>query len=109
MKVVRVESSTTLCATSGYIHIMGNRDVRNRWIRENPLFVGDTELGERIVTPVALLGDYPPRQFWMDAVTGSIYHKDGRCLTSSNLHLTNVRKEKGLDDRLRHIHTGDRS
>ena len=108
MKVVRVESSTILCATSGLFHALGTREQKNKWIRENPLFVGDTELGERIVTPVAILGDYPPRQFWMDATTGSIYRKTGECLTSSNLHLTNVRKAKDLDERLRKLNIGDR-
>ena len=104
---VRVESSTVLCSVQVFTP-NGTREHKNKWIKSHPLFLGDTELGERVVTPVSILGDREQTQYWMDAITGSLYRKDGRCLTSSFLHLTNVRKEDGLDARLKKINPVDK-
>lgn len=107
MKEVNVTSSTVLCSTNVF-NPTSTREYKNRWIREHPLFLGSTELGDRIVTPVAIVGDASGKQHWMDVITGSLYTKQGRCLTSSNIHLTNVRKEDGLDVRLRRINPFDK-
>lgn len=107
LNAVRVESATVLCSTQVFSPA-GTREHKARWIREHPLFVGDTELGERVVTPVAILGDDKATQYWMDAITGSLYRKDGRCLTSSNIHLTNVCKKDGLEARLRAVNPFDK-
>lgn len=100
-------SSTMLCSINVFNPVSG-REYKAKWIRENPLFLGDTELGERIVTPVAIVGDPSGKQHWMDVITGSLYTKDGRCLTSTNIHLTNVRKAEGLEARLRAINPFDK-
>jgi hypothetical protein len=44
---------------------------------------------------------------WMDAVTGSLYTPKGNCLSSSHLHLSNVRAEKDLAIRLKKVSTED--
>jgi len=103
---VRVAESTLLYSTEVFVPT-GTKDTKNKWIASHALYVGDTELGERIVTPVCILGDMKKNPLWMDAVTGSLYTVKGDCLSSSNLHLTNVRTEQGLDIRLKKVSTED--
>ena len=103
---VRVAESTLLYSTEVFVPT-GTKDTKNKWIASHALYVGDTELGERIVTPVCILGDMKKNPLWMDAVTGSLYTIKGDCLSSSNLHLTNVRTEQGLDMRLKKVTTED--
>ena len=103
---VRVAESTLLYSTEVFVPT-GTKDTKNKWIASHVLYVGDTELGERIVTPVCILGDMKKNPLWMDAVTGSLYTVKGDCLSSSNLHLTNVRTEQGLDIRLKKVSTED--
>lgn len=103
---VRVADSTLLYSTDVFVPT-GTRDTKNKWIYSHALYVGDTELGERIVTPVCVLGDMKKTPLWMDAVTGSLYTPKGNCLSSSNLHLSNVRVGKDLDIRLKKVSTED--
>lgn len=103
---VRVADSTLLYSTDVFVPT-GTRDTKNKWIYSHALYVGDTELGERIVTPVCIFGDMKKTPLWMDAVTGSLYTPKGNCLSSSNLHLSNVRVGKDLDIRLKKVATED--
>ena len=107
MKSVRVAESTLLYSTEVFVPT-GTRDTKNKWIRNHALYIGDTELGSRIVTPVSILGDMKQRPYWMDAVTGSLYTPKGQCLSSSHLHLKNVRSEPDLDIRLKQVTTEDK-
>lgn len=103
---VKVAESTLLYSTEVFVPT-GTRDTKNKWINNHALYLGDTELGERIVTPVCIVGDMKKNPLWMDAVTGSLYTPKGNCLSSSNLHLSNVRTEKDLDIRLKKVSTED--
>jgi hypothetical protein len=103
---VKVADSTLLYSTEVFVPT-GTKDTKNKWIRNHALYLGDTELGERIVTPVCILGDMKKTPLWMDAITGSLYTPKGNCLSSSNLHLSNVRVEKDLDIRLKKVSTED--
>lgn len=103
---VRVAESTLLYSTEVFVPT-GTKDTKNKWIRNHALYIGDTELGQRIVTPVCIVGDMKKNPLWMDAITGSLYTPKGQCLSSSNLHLRNVRTEKDLDIRLKKVSTED--
>ena len=103
---VRVAESTLLYSTEVFVPT-GTKENKNNWIKKHALYIGDTELGERIVTPVCILGDVNKNPLWMDTVTGSLYTAKGDCLSSSHLHLTNVRTEPGLDIRLKKVSTED--
>ena len=103
---VRVAESTLLYSTEVFVPT-GTKDTKNKWIASHALYVGDTELGERIVTPVCILGDMAKNPLWMDTVTGSLYTAKGDCLSSSHLHLSNVRAEKDLAIRLKKVSTED--
>ena len=103
---VRVAESTLLYSTEVFVPT-GTKDTKNKWIANHALYVGDTELGERIVTPVCILGDMAKNPLWMDTVTGSLYTAKGDCLSSSHLHLSNVRAEKDLAIRLKKVSTED--
>ena len=59
------------------------------------------------MTPVCIVGDMKKNPLWMDAITGSLYKPKGNCLSSSHLHLRNVRAEKDLDIRLKKVATED--
>lgn len=107
MKSVRVAESTLLYSTEVFVPT-GARETKNKWIRNHALYIGDTELGARIVTPVSILGDMKQRPYWMDAITGSLYTPRGHCLSSSHLHLKNVRSEPDLDVRLKQVTTEDK-
>lgn len=107
LKQIKVADSTLLYSTEVFVPT-GTRDTKNKWIRHHALYVGDTELGERIVTPVCILGDIKKTPLWMDAITGSLYTPKGTCLSSSNLHLTNVRRGLDLDVRLKKVTTEDK-
>ena len=103
---VRVAESTLLYSTEVFVPT-GTKDTKNKWIRNHALYIGDTELGQRIVTPVCIVGDMNKNPLWMDAITGSLYTPKGNCLSSSNLHLCNVRTEQDLDIRLKKVATED--
>jgi hypothetical protein len=53
---VRVAESTLLYSTEVFVPT-GTKENKNNWIKKHALYIGDTELGERIVTPVCILGD----------------------------------------------------
>ena len=94
---IKVSSSTVLCSIECFSP-NGQKQTRREWIKNHELYAGMTTLGERVVTPVTILGDPQKNIFAMDAVTGSLYEpKSGRCLTSSNLKLIGVYKKPGLD------------
>lgn len=59
------------------------KDVKRRWLDQHDLWVAEISGVKRVFTPVVLAGVL----LWMDAVTGSVYLGDGRCMTSDVLNI----------------------
>lgn len=70
-----------------------NRQPKADWVYRHKVSIGTLSTGDkRHVTKVKALSDVTKKQeeFWMDCITGTLYNKEGRCLSSEVLHLLNV-------------------
>lgn len=78
----------------------GKKAAKLEWLDHHELFEGETELGPRIMTPVTLMGDLDHTVFMMDAITGSLYNKRGRCMTSPYITMKSLSQPSELAERL---------
>ena len=96
---VEIIDSTILCSKQVF-GTDGKKPAKMEWLKHHELYEGETELGPRIMTPVTLVGDVNNIVLMMDAVTGSLYNKRGRCMTSSYLTMKSLSQPPGLAERL---------
>lgn len=88
-------SHTANCAREGMFRPESKRAFKDIWINGHRLFLCHVTApgggAERVCTPT-IISRHPLRLGLMDAVTGSIYDRTGRCLSSDVLRMTSKRE-----------------
>lgn len=93
-----LKSETGMCASATSCYpTWQKKSYKLNWLKGKKLSLGLTNEGEIVCLPVYLATDDHKKQYIMDAVTGTLYRKDGTCCTSDHLKLISHAPKEGLE------------
>lgn len=86
---VKVTNFDEPCAVSSSCFSFSIKKAHQRkWLKDKKLYEAKTNLGDRVMTPVTIVGDSDKVVYLMDIITGSLYDFDTkRCLTSTYIKM----------------------
>lgn len=105
---ISVTSSVNWCSVNTMPTTNKKAD-RKKWIKDKQFYLAQTNLGDRVMTPVTVKNTTKEKQkiiFLMDAVTGSLYdyHK-GSCMTSPHVWIEKIKPCKHPEEILLNLKT----
>jgi len=99
---VKVSNFDEPCAVSSSCFSFTNqKKQQKKWLKNKKLYEVKTNLGDRVMTPITIVGDLNKTVYLMDIITGSLYDPLAkRCLTSTYVYINKFVLKKDLDKAL---------
>ena len=96
---VKVSNFDEPCAvSSSCFSFTTQKKHQKKWLKNKKLYEVKTNLGDRVMTPVTIVGDSDKTVYLMDIITGSLYDSLAkRCLTSTYVYIKKFVLKKDLD------------
>jgi hypothetical protein len=82
---IEIQSPFNFAKTSSCVSLAVKKAKRAEWLSNKEIYLAQTNMGERFMTPIKIKEAKDPQVYMMDVVTGSLYDLESKCCLSSDV------------------------
>jgi len=91
---IEIKEAFTFAKAADCMSLAVSKAKRSAWVKARDIYLGTTNEGERVMTPITIKDREDHITYLMDVITGSLYDLESKsCLTSDHLKLLSYKAD----------------